>query len=125
MTQSLRRAGASAIICVCILALIATITAAKAWDRGDVDVFATLPAGATGPEGLTVAADGKVYVTTFGFNAQGEQPGPGRLYVFSDDGKLLRQVNVAGSTAHLLGLAFHPHTHALLIIDFGAGKVLN
>jgi len=34
-------------------------------------------------------------------------------------------VNVANSSAHLLGLAFHPNTHALLIIDFGAGKVLN
>jgi sugar lactone lactonase YvrE len=98
---------------------------AKAWDRGDVELFATLPAGATGPEGLTVGPDGKVYVTTFGFNAQGEQPGPGKLYVFNDDGKLLRQVNVANSTSHLLGLAFHPTTHALLVIDFGAGKVLN
>jgi len=90
-----------------------------------VELFATLPAGAAGPEGLAVGADGKVYVTTFGFNAQGEQPGPGKLYVFNDDGKLLRQVNVAGSTSHLLGLAFHPTTHALLVIDFGAGQVLN
>jgi sugar lactone lactonase YvrE len=107
------------------LALIGHFTAAKAWDRGDVELFATLPAGATGPEGLTVGADGKVYVTTFAFNAQGAQPGPGKLYVFNDDGKLLRQVNVAGSTSHLLGLAFHPTTHALLVIDFGAGQVLN
>lgn len=125
MTQSLWRAGAPAMICVCLLALIGHVTAAKAWDRGDVELFATLPAGATGPEGLTVGADGKVYVTTFGFNAQGAQPGPGKLYVFNDDGKLLRQVNVAGSTSHLLGLAFHPTTHALLVIDFGAGQVLN
>jgi sugar lactone lactonase YvrE len=125
MTQSLRRAGAPAMICVCIFALFGSITAATAWDRGDVDVFATLPAGATGPEGLTVAPDGKVYVTTFGFNAQGDQLGHGKLYVFNDDGKLLRQVNVANSSEHLLGLAFHPHTHALLIIDFGGGKVLN
>jgi len=125
MTQYLRRPRAPAMICICLLALIGFVTAAHAWDRGDVDVFATLPAGATGPEGLTVGADGKVYVTTFGFNAQGAQPGPGKLYVFNDDGKLLRQVNVAGSTSHLLGLAFHPTTHALLVIDFGAGQVLN
>src|SRR5258708_20325318 len=125
MTQSLRRAGAPAMICICLLALIGSLTTARAWDRGDVDVFATLPAGATGPEGLTVAPDGKVYVTTFGFNAQGEQPGPGKLYVFNDDGRLLRQVNVANSTSHLLGLAFHPSKHALLIIDFGSGRVLN
>jgi sugar lactone lactonase YvrE len=125
MTQSVRRARAPAIICACLIALAGSLTAAKAWDRGDVDTFATLPAGATGPEGLTVAPDGKVYVTTFGFNAQGAQSGPGKLYVFDENGGLIRQVNVAGSTSHLLGLAFHPTTHALLVIDFGAGKVLN
>lgn len=114
-----------AVICASALISMAVPTAVRAWDRGNVDIFATLPAGATGPEGLTVAPDGKVYVTTFGFNAQGEQPGPGKLYVYNDNGNLLRQVNVANSTAHLLALAFHPHTHALLIIDFGAGKVLN
>src|SRR4051794_21632770 len=125
MTRSVWRTGAPAMICACLFALVGTVPAAQAWERGDVDVFATLPAGATGPEGLTVGADGKVYVTTFGFNAEGEQPGPGKLYVFSDEGRLLRQVNVANSSAHLLGLAFHPNTHALLIIDFGTGKVLN
>jgi sugar lactone lactonase YvrE len=109
---------------VFVLALFAVATPAKSWDRGSVETFATLPAGATGPEGLTVASDGKVYVTTFGFNASGQQPGPGKLYVFDANGKLLRQVNVMGSTSHLLGLAFHPTTHALLVIDFGAGKVL-
>jgi sugar lactone lactonase YvrE len=86
--------------------------------------FATLPAGATGPEGLTVGEDGNVYVTTFGFNATGAASGNGQLFVFDDDGDLLRQVNIQGSTVHLLGLAFHPTTHALLVIDFGAGKVL-
>jgi len=123
MTQCMRRAVARGSVFICLLALFAFATPAKSWDRGNVETFATLPAGATGPEGLTVAADGKVYVTTFGFNASGAQPGPGKLYVFDSNGKLLRQVNVAGSTSHLLGLAFHPTTHALLVIDFGAGNV--
>jgi len=87
--------------------------------------FATLPDGATGPEGLTVGPDGNVYVTTFGFNATGAATGNGQLYVFDDDsGRLLRQVNIQGSSVHLLGLAFHPTTGALLVIDFGAGNVL-
>src|ERR1043165_5807190 len=115
MMQFMRRVVARASVFVLVLALFAAATPAKSWDRGSVEMFATLPAGATGPEGLTVGADGKVYVTTFGFNAQGAQPGPGKLYVFNDDGKLLRQVSVAGSTSHLLGLAFHPTTHALLV----------
>jgi sugar lactone lactonase YvrE len=123
MTHFTAPKGALAVICAGFL--MSTGAPANAWDRTHVDTFAVLPAGASGPEGLTVGPDGKVYVTTFGFNAQGAVSGPGKLYLFNDDGKLLRQVNVAGSTSHLLGLAFHPSTHALLIIDFGAGKVLN
>src|SRR5215471_11491735 len=41
------------------------------------------------------------------------------------EGHLLRQVSIQNSSSHLLGLAFHPNTGALLVIDFGAGKVLN
>ncbi len=106
-----------------ILALAWAMAPAAAWDRSNVDVFAVLPQGATGPEGLTVGADGKVYVTTFGFSTTGPANGPGQLYVFSDDGKLLRQVSIAGTSSHLLGIAFHPTTHALLAIDFGSGNV--
>jgi sugar lactone lactonase YvrE len=101
------------------------VAPAIAWDRGHVETFAVLPAGSTGPEGLTVGSDGNVYVTTFGFNSAGAVDGPGQLFVYRPDGQLLRHVAVAGSTSHLLGLAFHPMTRALLIIDFGAGKVLN
>jgi sugar lactone lactonase YvrE len=100
--------------------------AASTIGSGPALPFAVLPAGATGPEGLTVGPDGNVYVTTFGFSATGAATGNGQLYVFDDnDGRLLRQVNIQGSTAHLLGLAFHPMTHALLVIDFGAGKLLS
>ncbi|HEV2732190.1 MAG TPA: SMP-30/gluconolactonase/LRE family protein [Terriglobales bacterium] len=94
-------------------------------DRPHAEIFAVLPDGSTGPEGLTVGADGDVYVATFGFNENGAVNGPGQLFVFNAEGHLLRQVSVAGSTAHLLGLAFHPHTGDLLVIDFGAGNVLN
>lgn len=97
---------------------------AGAWDRGKVELFAVLPEGATGPEGIAVGRDGKVYVTTFGFNTTGPVDGAGKLYVFNDDGRLVRQVSIATSTSHLLGMAFHPSTHTLLVIDFGAAKVL-
>lgn len=93
-------------------------------NRGAAELFAVLPDGASGPEGLTVGPDGNVYVATFGFNAAGAVSGVGQLYVFNHEGKLLRNVSVQGSSVHLLGIAFHPQTGALLVIDFGAGQVL-
>lgn len=94
-------------------------------DRAAAEIFAVLPDGSTGPEGLTVGADGNVYVATFGFNQNGGVSGLGQLFVFNPEGHLLRQVEIAGSSPHLLGLAFHPQTGALLVLDFGAGQVLN
>lgn len=110
---------------VCAAWLIVTSNAAPARaDESGVDLFAVLPAGATGPEGIAIGPDNNLYVTTFGFNATGSVAGPGKLYVFNRNGNLLRQLSVAGSSANLLGLAFHPTTHALLVIDNGGSKVL-
>jgi sugar lactone lactonase YvrE len=105
--------------------LIALPPHARAFDRERAVVFATLPEGATGPEGIEVDDAGNVYVATFGFTAAGPAAGNGQIFVFDHAGKLVRQVSVAGSTPNLLGLAFHPTTHALLVIDFGAHQVLD
>jgi streptogramin lyase len=98
---------------------------AGAWDRGRVRTFAVLPPGSSGPEGLEVGPNGHVYVAGFGFTAAGAATGEGQLTVFDGNGRFLRQVSVHPSSPHLLGLAFHPHTGALLVIDFGAGQVLS
>ena len=119
-----KRSGTIAPICIALLLAILNLTSAQAWDRGNVDLFAVLPPGSTGPEGLAVGPDGDVYVATFGFNTDGEVKGLGQLYVFGENGKLIRQVSVAGSSSHLLGMGFHPTTHALLVIDFGNSRVL-
>jgi sugar lactone lactonase YvrE len=108
-----------------VLVVLATAPSdARAWDRGRARVFATLPAGSSGPEGLEVDAQGRVYVTTFGFTATGAASGEGQLFVFDDHGRLIRQVSIAGSSVHLLGLRFHPMTGALLVNDFGNAQVL-
>jgi len=119
------------IICcaAALLSLVAATPSAKAWDRGDADVLTVLPDATPGnpstPEGLTVGPDGNIYVSTFGFNSTGALTGNAVLYVIRPDGKLLRQVTIANSTAHTLGLRFNPVTGALLVLDFGAGKVLH
>jgi len=114
-----------ALICIAFVLTTLNLTPAQAWIRGSVDLFAVLPPGSTGPEGLAVGPDGNVYVTTFGFNASGAVSGPGQLYVYGQNGKLIRQVSVAGSSSHLLGIGFHPMpSHPLLVIDFGNARVL-
>jgi len=119
MGDSTRRVGFVALTCA-ILFLTFDPTPATAWNRGDVDTFAVLPAGAPMIEGLTVGDDGNVYVSTFNPTASS---GNAELFVFKPDGKQLRHVTIAGSSPATLGLAFHPATHELLVVDFGAGNV--
>ncbi|MFL5000071.1 MAG: SMP-30/gluconolactonase/LRE family protein [Xanthobacteraceae bacterium] len=115
----------AALTCASLILSTLSVTPASAWDRGNVETFAVLPAGATGPEGITVGPDGNVYVGTFGFTTTGPIPGPGKVHVFNEHGTFLRTLSVAGSSAQLLGLAFHPSTGALLVIDFGSATVFN
>jgi sugar lactone lactonase YvrE len=94
---------------------------ALAWDRGEVERFATLPAGNHNPEGITADKHGNIYVTTFDTGRGSEE---GRMFVFSRHGELKRVVDIPGSSAFLLDLAFHPITGKLLVIDFGRRRVV-
>jgi sugar lactone lactonase YvrE len=113
-----------ATVSVLAVALMTIPSLAGAWNRHRARTFATLPEGTPAAEGLEVDADGNAYVTTFGFTPSGPVQGPGQLLVFNRAGRLVRQVPIAGSSANLLGLAFHPQTGALLVVDFGAAQVL-
>ena len=110
-----------------LLGLMTAVPPANAWDRGDVDVLTVLPDATPGQpsnvEGLTVGPDGNIYVSTFGFNASGALTGNAVLYVIKPDGKLLRQVTIANSSPHVLGLRFNPVNGFLLVLDFGGGKI--
>jgi sugar lactone lactonase YvrE len=96
--------------------------AASAWQRGDVERFATLPSGAARPEGIAADKAGNLYVATF--DPTGSATDKRQLFVFDRQGRLVRGVAVAGASSALLGLDFHPTTGALLVIDFGKGNVL-
>jgi hypothetical protein len=107
------------LIAVLVVAFLAP--PAHAWFRTPATRFATLPPGAAHPEGITADEDGNIYVTTFA--VEGTSSGTGQIFVFNKHGRLIRQVNVAGSSTLLLDLAFHPIS-GLLVLDFGASKVL-
>src|SRR6267154_545692 len=112
---------------------------AEAWDRGDVDNFATIPTFApSGPgaacpngtksctsdvEGVAVAPDGTVYSPSFGFNSDGALGGYGQLFAFAPDGTLLAHFPVIGSSSHLIGLVYQQSSKSVLIADLGLGKV--
>jgi len=99
---------------------------ANAWQRGPVDVLAVLPFASGSVEGLTVGTDGNIYVPTFGFNADGPVSGKNALlFVISPDGNIVRKVTIANSSPHILGLAFSPRNGFLLVLDFGASRVLH
>src|SRR5262249_28541672 len=106
-------------LALCLSVFHLAVSSADAWTRSPAIQFATLPADAAHPEGITADPQGNIYVTTFDPGAN-----TGRLIVFSPSGQLVRDVVVPNASPFLLGLAFHPTTHVLLVIDFGQGKVL-
>src|SRR5262250_2913356 len=124
-TRNMARFWSAAVV----LGVLAAAPVANAWDRGKVDILTVLPDVTPGVkssvEGLTVGPDGNIYVPTFGFNTQGATSGPANLFVISPNGKIVRQVTIANSSPHILGLRFNPVNNFLLVLDFGAGQVLH
>lgn len=110
----------SRLVPLVLLSLTLLLPPAEAWIRSPATPFAALPAGAINPEGITADARGNIYVTTFAVTGTA----PGQLVVFAPSGRLLRQMAVENSSSLLLGLAFHPATGDLLVIDFGSQQVL-
>ena len=103
---------------------------AYAWDRSKVDVLTVLPDVTPGVqssvEGLTVGPDGNIYVPTFGFNTTGAADRQRRAVRDrsewrSDQEGHHRELEPTYARARLQSAV----TDNLLVLDFGAGKVLN
>ena len=110
------------VVCALCAVLAWLATPATAWIRSPAVNFATLPAGTAHPEGIAADAQGNIYVADFDVS---KASGPGNIVIFDHAGKLVRKLDVAGSSPLLLGLAFHPTSGALLLLDFGNGQVLS
>src|SRR5688572_27514987 len=85
---------------------------AAAWDRGEVQRFATLPDGVRFPEGITAnPANGDIFVGTFEGGADNQ------LLRFNRQGRL--EASRSFGPTPLLGLAFNPRDGKVYIAAVG------
>ncbi|HMA31940.1 MAG TPA: SMP-30/gluconolactonase/LRE family protein, partial [Casimicrobiaceae bacterium] len=105
---------------VCAMLIACFTLPADAWNRSAATRFATLPAGTAHPEGITADAR-HFYVANF--DVSGETP-VGNIVVFDRSGRWLRTLQIANGSPLLLGIAFNPVTHDLLVCDLGGKQVL-
>ena len=95
--SALRRLALLSLACFILIPL-----PAAAWERGYVQLFATLPDGVRFPEGITAnPANGDIYVGTF------DTVEPNWLFRFDRDGGFVAKRQLGGTPS--LGLAFHRH----------------
>jgi sugar lactone lactonase YvrE len=106
---------------LCITLLAALAPPAAAWNRSPATQFATLPAGTAHPEGITADARGNLYVANFDVSGN---TSVGTVVVFDRNGRWLRTLTIDNASNLLLGIAFNPVTHDLLVLDFGNKNVL-
>jgi sugar lactone lactonase YvrE len=107
------------LLCTALLASFAS--PASAWNRSPATRFATLPAGTAHPEGITADARGNLYVANFDVSGNTTV---GTIVVFDRSGRWSRTLQIDNGSALLLGIAFNPVTHDLLVADLGKQQVL-
>src|SRR3984893_7552526 len=78
---------------ICIV-LAGMTMQANAWIRSPAVNFAVLPAGTAHPEGITVDAQGNIYVADFDVS---KSAGPGNVVVFNAIRKLVRKPDAHSS----------------------------
>ena len=109
------------VVALCIALVAAFALPAAAWIRSPATQFAALPPGTAHPEGITADVRGNLYVANFDVSGNTTV---GTVVVFDHSGRWLRTLSINNASNLLLGIAFHPVTHDLLVIDFGNQQVL-
>lgn len=125
MTARMLRAGVAAVAAVACAATGAVAADGAARSKGDVRIFAKVPA--PGYPALTlVTPDHTVYVGTF-TGASGDTTGPSKVFAYSSAGKLLDTYRVRGQedgAAHAVQVAERDRRGRLYLLDQAPPRVL-
>jgi gluconolactonase len=82
---------------------------------GKAQCFVRIPAGASGPDGLAVDAQGRLFVAN---------PGHGQVWVVDPHGVIVLRVDCTEFGRHTTNCCLAPDGRTLLITESGSGRVL-
>lgn len=82
---------------------------------GKAQCFCRIPAGTSGPDGMAVDGEDRLFVAN---------PGHGQVWGVAADGRIVLRVDCTGFGRHTTNCCFAPDGRTLLITESGSGQVL-
>ena len=109
-------------VALCTALLASFAAPAAAWNRSPRPRSSRrCPPGTAHPEGITADARGNLYVANFDVSGN---TSVGTIVVFDRNGRWLRTLQIDNGSTLLLGIAFNPVTHDLLVSTSASQQVL-